>query len=91
MCKIEAPSPVGHGWESDGNSLTFLWMTKPSAPECVLNVVHCGCKKGCASSRCLCVQNSVACTELCKCTGCENVERVCHAQESDEDESDTDE
>lgn len=53
------PLPSEYGWERR--------CLNPPAPEAVMNLVKCGCKKGCA--RCSCCSNNIACTELCGCVG----------------------
>jgi hypothetical protein len=34
--------------------------------------VHCKCKTGCRSGRCVCYKNNEPCDEKCGCTGCHN-------------------
>ncbi len=34
--------------------------------------VHCSCKSGCNSNRCVCKKNGEACDDKCKCENCKN-------------------
>ena len=43
------------------------------APEAAIEMSLCKCKTGCSNMRCKCKKNSLVCTEMCQCTGCENV------------------
>ena len=49
-------------------------MTKPPAPDTLLELLVCNCKKGCKGN-CKCAREDLACTEACQCEGgddCEN-------------------
>jgi hypothetical protein len=66
------PLPDGHGWKMDSNGeLIIDWMNRPSAPESVMQLANCtaSCKKsGCNdASKCSCLENSIPCTDVCKC------------------------
>lgn len=43
--KMCAPSPIGNGWEIGDGELTVTWMTTNSAPESVLQKIHCNTSK----------------------------------------------
>lgn len=65
------------GWKLlENGSYLPIGVTKPPAPEGILELVHCSCKKGCSTRACSCRKNSVHCAETCSCTefGCQNVE-----------------
>ena len=71
---IGAPSPVGHGWEIVDGKLVIKWMTINPAPDILLKVTQCACKVSkCSSSRCSCKKAKVPCSDLCKCSDCDNV------------------
>jgi len=62
------PTPSEFGWEFDTNTSRFspLRCLNPPAPEAVLNLVRCGCKREC-EGRCSCCKNNIPCTEVCGC------------------------
>ena len=65
--------------------------TQLPAPESVLHLVKCGCKKRCRSGRCSCRKAGLNCSDICDCTGdgegaCENSEQL--APEGDEVDDD---
>ena len=74
------PSPDGFGWRMEDNdsSLSIQWMLLPPAPEEILQLICCNCKKlMCKSAACICVSHGLPCTDLCRCDGdgdsCDNV------------------
>ena len=72
---LNLPSFREHGWkvDEDGNVLVN-WLTIAPAPESLLELVHCKCRKGCENNRCSCVKAGLNCSELCKCVNCENTD-----------------
>jgi len=57
------------------------------APEQVLQLISCGCKKsGCITRGCVCRMHGLPCTDLCNCVSCENKKDIDHDR-SDDDES----
>ena len=62
------PSPIGNGWtvESSG-SLQYVWMTKPPAPDDILQSSFCNCDKTACGKRCSCKAKKLSCTGRCKC------------------------
>ena len=88
------PSPVGYGWQllSDENTYVPVRCLNPPAPEALMNLLKCGCKKGCMG-RCTCRNNSIPCTEVCGCVGytCNNKANTSELSviNMDEDQRDT--
>ena len=62
------PAPTEFGWKLDTDSSHFspvFCLLKP-APESILHLIKCGCKRGC-EGRCSCRKNNIPCTEACGC------------------------
>ena len=49
---LSLPSPSESGWMFEGDKLVARWMTRPCAPEGLLENVTCGCKTGCQNRQC---------------------------------------
>ncbi|KAL2102045.1 hypothetical protein ACEWY4_003806 [Coilia grayii] len=72
-CRPDVPPPVNHGWKMVGGVYEVDWMTLPPAPEAILELVHCSCKKThCVKGRCTCKLHDLPCTNLCQCSSCDN-------------------
>jgi len=57
----------------EDDSISVLWMTKPIAPECLLQNAFCSCQKtACSNNQCSCRSKGVDCSELCGCLQCRN-------------------
>lgn len=71
--ELQLPPADGNGWQltSDGQ-LEIVWMTRPSAPDSMIECVQCKCKTGCKTQRCSCLKTGLRCTELCSCNDCQN-------------------
>ena len=80
------PSAHGHGLIIDGNAITIRWMSLLPAPSALVELFRCCCKTSCTSERCKCLKNSLGCTDLCKCTNCNN-EAAYELEESDSGEA----
>ena len=67
--------------------------TQLPAPKAVLDFVKYGCKTGCKTKRCSCVEARNYCTPLCKCyeDDCENKERFTIEEEDIPEPGDIDE
>ena len=66
--QLEVPSPIGHGWTADSDGfLQYIWMTKPPAPDDVLQSSFCSCNKTACGKRCSCKAKTLSCTGRCKC------------------------
>ena len=70
------PSPEGHGWkfttDGDAQVLAIDWMDGASAPEAVLELLSCKCRKSCKAPQCPCVVNRLVCSDMCTLKTCEN-------------------
>jgi len=76
----DLPTPAGNGWMIQGNSLFPQLMTKPPAPESILEFVNSQCSKSSCTQKCSCGNNGLACTEACKCMvdeNCHNPNKAC--------------
>ena len=84
------PSPDGYGWEIKDGLMEIQWMLRKPAPDVVLDLVSCSCKKKrCVSANCACKSHGLPCTDLCGCIDCENKDNVeSDAESSDEYDSD---
>jgi hypothetical protein len=82
------PSPDGYGWKvSDGN-ISVTWMLKKPAPDEILNLISCSCKKSkCKTKVCICLQHRVDCTDLCDCLKCENSSSNSSSEYDSDDDS----
>ena len=81
---VELP-PEDWGWKfSEGKLLPIMTDLQP-APQKFLEVVRCGCRSGCSSTRCSCKKHGMPCSSACsECRGvCAN---MLNDVESDEDE-----
>ncbi|OXU23828.1 hypothetical protein TSAR_008354 [Trichomalopsis sarcophagae] len=88
-------NPEDWGWRRTSNMLLPIINTKPVAPKELLEMVFCGCKIYCNTSRCSCKKAGIKCSYSCKnCNGqsCENAADIRNViLESDvEDENDDD-
>jgi hypothetical protein len=81
---LSVTSPVGNGWIKDDMGILIpKLMNKAPAPESLIELVACGCQKGCRV-KCSCRSVQLPCTEACKCDSeCSNVHMT---MEGDEEE-----
>ena len=69
----EAPSASGHGWSiGNDNSITINWITQLPAPQQLLELVSCSCKRDCVATKCSCCSSGKQCTDVCQCVHCVN-------------------
>lgn len=69
-------SPTDWGWRKGGSGLYPIPMSFPAAPEDILHIISCSCKKGCHTNRCQCKKGGLYCSTMCReCVGitCENI------------------
>ena len=64
----ELPSPEHWGWKLTESGWKPFWTKLPEVAASCLELVHCGCKKGC-KNQCKCRVLNLECTELCHCKG----------------------
>jgi hypothetical protein len=88
------PPPADHGWKQDGDRWIPIMTTQLPAPESVLHLVKCGCKKQCRTERCSCRKAGLSCSDICGCledgeNPCENSELI--SEEYDSTDVDDDE
>lgn len=88
----EIGEPENNGWKMDEGKLAIHWMTLPPAPEGIMELVHCSCKKTkCAQNKCSCFSQELKCTDLCSCLDCFNtkpeIDTVIYDQEEDSEDS----
>ena len=67
------PPPDQHGWIIDANDLTVQWLGSRPAPDEVLELLSCLCKRACKIEECICMQAELKCTELCSNVKCDNM------------------
>jgi len=69
------PSPHGHGWEVDNisNGMEFVWFGSIPAPEEVLELLSCTCKRACMVESCCYMKAGLKCTDRCSSIQCENM------------------
>ncbi|KAG1659185.1 hypothetical protein GQR58_022660 [Nymphon striatum] len=90
----DIPGPGGHGWKLDlsdpDGGLVIDWMEGKPAPEIVLELLVCTCSRLCEIETCMCMKNSLKCTDLCKLQTCTNqsIRTDNTAQEMDDSDSD---
>ena len=68
------PSPCGHGWEVENisNVVKFVWLGSKPAPEYVLELLSCTCRRACTVDNCCCLKADLKCTDMCS-VQCENM------------------
>jgi hypothetical protein len=82
----DIPSPDGHGWEVNDGNIKIKWLGSKPAPEEVLEMLSCVCKKTCTIDSCCCLKAGLKCTDMCL-LACEHM-----ASEDDiQDDGDDDE
>ena len=85
------PGPDGYGWMQEGNALKVQWMLRKPAPDEVLDLISCSCKKSCKTNSCLCKSHGVECSDLCGCDDeCENKDDGESNDDVDENDDDSD-
>ena len=91
----EIPNPIDHGWTEDDGNLAIHWMRSPPAPDAVLELLACKCKRSCKLPSCPCLTNKLPCTDMCSLQTCSNQkihdELNFEIGESDDDSDEQDE
>ena len=72
----QAPGLAGYEWalerDESGQRLDIVWMSGSPAPEAVIELLACTCKRICKSNTCKCVLNALECSDLCRLADCSN-------------------
>ena len=88
---FEPHSPIGHVWQDNEGRLEIAWKERKPAPETMLELTTCNCRRALCGDDCQCRILSLECTDLCKCTAnCENFE-YCENEKDDQEDSDGEE
>ncbi|KAG1654877.1 hypothetical protein GQR58_024815 [Nymphon striatum] len=66
------PEIHDHGWYLENQAIKIRWMTCQPAPNEVLSLRSCSCKRTCQPTKCSCIDNRMHCTDLCSCGECQN-------------------
>ena len=81
------PTLVGRRWvlkqENETEQLAVHWMEGKPAPEAVLDLLACNCKRKCERPSCICLENGLKCTDMCRLQDCENQDSVIDMDYSD--------
>lgn len=94
IAKQSIPSACNYGWTVKENDFSPEYGNLLSVPENVLELTACSCQKGRCRPPCKCLQNNIACSEICLCGGleenCENMQKSEEYNGSDEELLDDD-
>ena len=63
----DLPEPQCSGWKEEDGVLCPILMTSNPAPESIIKLTTCNCKKSLCRSTCSCANNGLCCTEACFC------------------------
>ena len=85
----DIPSPIGNGWSLKDDVLEVVWMENLPAPESVLELITCDCRRLKCNASCQCKILSLECTDICKCHA--NCENVTYDDQSDSDDEEIEE
>lgn len=83
-------NPLAWGWISTSQGLSPKMMARDAAPQHLLRMISCGCKKGCGNA-CSCRKTGLKCSLVCShCSGvsCDNVPDIELEEDSHSPESD---
>eukprot|EP00794_Sanderia_malayensis_P001475 gene1475-1633_t len=70
---IDIAPPEQNGWQiMEDGLLAIRWMTCKPAPEEVLELLSCDCRRKCVRGSCECIDNGLKCTEACRLSDCGN-------------------
>ena len=56
---LDLPLSENNGWLVSNDQLQISWMTKPDAPDSLLELVQCKCKTGCETMQCSCLKSGL--------------------------------
>ena len=63
----EIPSPHDHGWKinNDNNETKIVWLGTEPAPNEVLELLFCTCRRACSEESFCCMKAGLKCTDMC--------------------------
>ena len=86
----DLPDPQCSGWKEEDGVLYPVLMTNDPAPQSIIELTTCKCKKSLCRSFCSCANNGLCCTEACFCMAepgsCLNPNETTVEVESEDDE-----
>ncbi|CAH3173624.1 unnamed protein product [Porites lobata] len=89
----DLPEPQCSGWIEEDGVLCPILMTSNPAPESIIELTTCNCKKSLCRSTCSCANNGLCCTEACFCMAepgsCLNPHSNTYQDSDSEEEDDT--
>ncbi|CAH3141995.1 unnamed protein product, partial [Porites evermanni] len=89
----DLPEPQCSGWKEEDGVLCPILMTSNPAPESIIELTTCNCKKSLCRSTCSCANNGLCCTEACFCMAepgsCLNPHSNTYQDSDSEEEDDT--
>ena len=70
----EIPSPHDHGWKinNGNNEITIVRLGTKPAPDEVVELLSCTCRRVCSEESCCCMKAGLKCTDMCY-LQCENM------------------
>lgn len=87
----DIPTFIGRGWIASGtDDIDIDWMDGPVGPDAVLEFIACKCTRQCKVPTCICLENGLKCTDMCKLAGCDNQNAPDTTEELTEDTIDLD-
>ena len=90
--KPVVPSPCQHGWILNDDLLSVKWLGSSPAPDEVLELISCLCKRTCKADDCVCMQAQLKCTSLCI-ARCDNMvaddATIADVEETEDDDDDS--
>lgn len=90
-CTDDRLKPEDWGWYKENNVYHPILCDLPPAPDYLLNMIRCSCKKNCVSLRCGCKRNGLPCSTACgdcQMKGCQNCYRPSNYDSDESDEHD---
>ena len=92
VANSDVPSPEGRRRINKEGHIELHWMSLPSAPAALLEMVMCACTGNCSTGHCMCNRNSLSCTDACQCSDqCKTLTMFEKTGENDDDFDDDDE
>ena len=85
----DIPDLEDHEWKFENGLVSCIWMNGLLAPNVILSLFSCDCKRRCVEGKCACMVNGIKCTDISSLKTCRNqpLEGV-FDEEDDENEDD---